>query len=140
MASSKDPRGPEKGARERAVEDISSGDVEEYSRVARPPLVAVVAWACTCLLDVAVIDGAIVPVLALIAAPQVDLRDAAAAHDAPRLPINDGPKARAERIMMPQLPRRTIDRRGRPERAPSRHLLLMMGRRTADGRIGRIGD
>ena len=133
MASSWEPRGPENGARDLAVADISSGDVEEYSRVARwPPLAEIIG--CICILD-GIIDDEIV------AQPQVDRREVAAAtddeeetdvHDKPRLLIDDAPKESTDRIMAQQ-PRSTIDRKGRPR--PSRHL-LMMGWRTAEGRIG----
>ena len=124
MASSWEPRGPENGARDLAVADISSGDVEEYSRVARwPPLAEIIG--CVCILD-GITD---------VAQPQVDRREVTTAtdvHDRPRLLIDDAPKESTDRIMAQQ-PRSTIDRRGRPR--PSRHL-LMMGWRTAEGRIG----
>lgn len=134
MASSKEPRGPENGARDLAVEDISSGDVEEYNRVlyVRPLAADAVCGGCTCILDVN-IDGAIV------AAPHVDRREAATPveHDRHLLLIDDTLKDKADRIMVLPL-RSTIDRSGRPRvlAGPSRHLLLM-GWRAADGRIGR---
>jgi len=136
MASSWEPRGPENGARDLAVADISSGDVEEYSRVARymwPPLAEING--CVCIFD-GIIDDEIV------AKPQMDRREVAAAtddeeetdvHDRPRLLMDDAPKESTDRIMAQQ-PRSTIDRRGRPR--PSRRHLLMMGWRTAEGRIG----
>jgi hypothetical protein len=74
----------------------------------------------------------------------VDRREVAAAtddeeetdvHDKPRLLIDDAPKESTDRIMAQQ-PRSAIDRRGRPR--PSRRHLLMMGWRTAEGRIGPI--
>ena len=136
MASSKEPRGPENGARDLAVEDISSGDVEEYNRVlyVRPLVADAACGGCICILDVN-IDGAIV------AAPQVDRREAAptvVVHDRLRLPIDDALKERTDRIMMLLQPRSTMARSGTPRVAagPSRHLLLM-GWRAADGRIGR---
>ena len=133
MASSKEPRGPENGARDLAVEDISSGDVEEYSRVlyVRPLVADAACGGCICILDIN-IDGAIV------AAPHVDRREAATpvVHDRHLLLIDDTLKEKADRIMILQ-PRSAIDRSGKPKAVgPSRHLLLM-GWRAADGRIGR---
>lgn len=88
-----------------------------------PPLAEIIG--CVCILD-GITD---------VAQPQVDRREVTTAtdvHDRPRLLIDDAPKESTDRIMAQQ-PRSTIDRRGRPR--PSRHL-LMMGWRTAEGRIG----
>ena len=104
--------------------------------MARWPLIAEIIG-CVCILD-GILDDAII-----VAQPQVDRRVVAAAtddeegtdvHDKPRLLIDDALKESTDRIMAQQ-PRSTIDRRGRPR--PSRHL-LMMGWRTAEGRIGPI--